>query len=95
MHQLGKSISITLEDGVSGNITTLTSQTQWNFDNQKTDWVAKPLVAKAGDKLRVTCTYDLKLRSLLPEFKNQAPRYVVWGEGSTDEMCLAIVNYVD
>ena len=95
MHQLGKSISITLEDGVSGNITTLTSQTQWNFDNQKTDWVAKPLVAKAGDKLRVTCTYDLKLRSLLPEFKNQAPRYVVWGEGSNDEMCLAIVNYVD
>ena len=95
MHQLGKSISITLEDGVSGNITTLTSQTQWNFDNQKTDWVAKPLVAKAGDKLKVTCTYDLKLRSLLPEFKNQAPRYVVWGEGSNDEMCLAIVNYVD
>ncbi len=95
MHQLGKSISITLEDGVSGNITTLTSQTQWNFDNQKTDWVAKPLVAKAGDKLKVTCTYDLKLRSLLPEFKSQAPRYVVWGEGSTDEMCLAIVNYVD
>ena len=95
MHQLGKTISITLEDGVSGNITTLTSQTQWNFDNQKTDWVAKPLVAKAGDKLKVTCTYDLKLRSLLPEFKNQAPRYVVWGEGSNDEMCLAIVNYVD
>jgi len=95
MHQLGKSISITLEDGVSGNITTLTSQTQWNFDNQKTDWVAKPLFAKAGDKLKVTCTYDLKLRSLLPEFKNQAPRYVVWGEGSNDEMCLAIVNYVD
>ena len=95
MHQLGKSISITLEDGVSGNITTLTSQTQWNFDNQKTDWVAKPLFAKAGDKLKVTCTYDLKLRSLLPEFKNQPPRYVVWGEGSNDEMCLAIVNYVD
>ena len=95
MHQLGRSISITLEDGVSGNITTLTSQSQWNFDNQKTDWVAKPLVAKAGDKLKVSCTYDLKLRSLLPEFKNQPPRYVVWGEGSTDEMCLAIVNYAD
>lgn len=95
MHQLGKTISITLEDGVSGNITTLTSQTQWNFDNQKTDWLAKPLAAKSGDKLKVSCTYDLKLRSLLPEFKNQPPRYVVWGEGSNDEMCLAIVNYVD
>jgi hypothetical protein len=95
MHQLGKTITITLQDGVSGEITTLTSQSQWNFDNQKTDWVAKPLVAKAGDKLKVTCTYDLKLRSLLPEFKNQAPRYVVWGEGSNDEMCLAIVNYID
>jgi hypothetical protein len=95
MHQLGKTITITLQDGVSGEITTLTSQSQWNFDNQKTDWVAKPLAAKAGDKLKVSCTYDLQLRSLLPEFKNQPPRYVVWGEGSTDEMCLAIVNYAD
>ena len=95
MHQLGKTITITLQDGVTGEITTLTSQSQWNFDNQKTDWVAKPLAAKAGDKLKVTCTYDLKLRSLLPEFKSQAPRYVVWGEGSNDEMCLAIVNYID
>lgn len=94
MHQLGKTITITLQDGVSGEITTLTSQSQWNFDNQKTDWVAKPLVAKAGDILKVTCLYDMKLRSLLPEFKTQSPRYVVWGEGSNDEMCLAIVNYV-
>jgi len=95
MHQLGKSITITLQDGASGKLTTLTSTPVWNFDNQKTDWIAKPLSAKAGDILKVSCTYDTKLRSLLPEFKNQPSRYVVWGEGTNDEMCLAIINYVD
>jgi hypothetical protein len=94
MHQLGKSITITLQDGASGKLTTLTSTPVWNFDNQKTDWISKPLAAKAGDILKVSCTYDTKLRSLLPEFKNQPARYVVWGEGTNDEMCLAIINYV-
>jgi hypothetical protein len=27
----------------------------------------------------------------LPAFKGQQERYVVWGEGTTDEMCLGIV----
>jgi len=94
MHKLGKSIVISLQDGVTGNVTTLSSQPVWNFDNQKTQWMNKPLMAKAGDVLKVTCTYDVKLRSLLPELKKEPPRYVVWGEGSNDEMCLAIINYV-
>ena len=39
--------------------------------------------------LRVTCTHDATLRpQLLPELP---PRYVVWGDGTTDEMCLGIV----
>jgi len=94
MHKLGKSIVISLQDGVTGHVTTLFSQSVWDFDKQTTQWLKKPLTTKAGDVLKVTCTYDTKLRSRLPELTNEPPRYVVWGEGSNDEMCLAIINYV-
>ena len=44
-----------------------------------------------GDTVRVTCRHDQSLRDLLPAFKGQPERYVVWGEGTTDEMCLGIL----
>ena len=44
--------------------------------------------AAPGDTVRVTCRHDQSLRDLLPAFKGQPERYVVWGEGTTDEMCL-------
>ena len=31
------------------------------------------------------------LRDQLPAFHGQPDRYVVWGEGTTDEMCLGIL----
>jgi protein involved in polysaccharide export with SLBB domain len=48
-----------------------------------------PIRLRAGDALRVTCTYDATLRAQLPELKPLQPRYVVWGDGTSDEMCLA------
>lgn len=39
----------------------------------------------------MTCTHDQSLRDLLPAFTGQRERYVAWGEGTTDEMCLGIV----
>ena len=44
-----------------------------------------------GDTLTVSCTHDQGLRDKLPAFEGQPERYVVWGEGTTDEMCLGIV----
>ena len=44
-----------------------------------------------GDTVRVTCRHDQWLRDLLPAFKGQPDKYVVWGEGTTDEMCLGIL----
>jgi hypothetical protein len=32
------------------------------------------------------------LRRQLPELQHQPPRYVVWGEGTSDEMCLGILT---
>ena len=46
---------------------------------------------RAGDTLRVTCRHDATQRKYLGELKGVPPRYVVWGDGTTDEMCLGIV----
>jgi len=44
-----------------------------------------------GDTLTVSCTHDQRLRDVLPSFEGIPERYIVWGEGTTDEMCLGIV----
>ena len=95
MHQLGKSVTITHTNISTGEVTTLSTRPQWNFDDQRTDWLSAPIAAQVGDRISVTCTYDVGLRSLLPIYKNLSPNYVVWGEGTRDEMCLAIINYTD
>lgn len=40
----------------------------------------------------MTCTHDAKLRSQLPALEGTDPRYITWGEGTTDEMCLGILT---
>jgi len=90
MHLLGKSIKIELNPGTA-RARTLLDIRVWNFDDQGTVPLAKPVRVIPGDQLRVTCTHDASLRSKLPELRNQQPRYVVWGEGTSDEMCLGIV----
>ena len=39
----------------------------------------------------MTCRHDQANRDLLPAFEGKPDRYVLWGEGTTDEMCLGIV----
>ena len=95
MHQLGRTINITYFNKTSGASTILSTRDLWDFDNQKTDWQSKPIQASQGDQIKVTCTYDVSLRSKLPEFRDLSPNYVVWGEGTRDEMCLAIINYTN
>jgi hypothetical protein len=95
MHQLGKSIEIVYTNGATGARTEISSRPLWNFDDQRTDWLAQPITAKAGDSITVRCTFDVGLRSQLPLYKNLSPNYIVWGEGTRDEMCLGIVNYTN
>ena len=92
MHLLGRSISVTLNPGHSRG-RTLLDRRVWDFDNQGATPLAKPARVRPGDTLRVTCTHDATLRSMLPELQGQQPRYVTWGEGTADEMCLGIVLY--
>ena len=41
---------------------------------------------------KVTCKHVQWLRDQLPSFEGQPDRYVVWGEGTTDEMCLGMLQ---
>jgi hypothetical protein len=89
MHLLGKSIKIEVDPGTPRARTVLDVPV-WDFDNQGAEPIA-PVKLAAGDTVRVTCRHDQHIRDLLPAFKGQPERYVVWGEGTTDEMCLGIL----
>ncbi len=92
MHLLGTSIHVEL-DRRSGTVEHLIDVPVWNFDDQRAAVLAKPVSVHPGDELRVSCRHDASLRHKLPDLAKLPPRYVVWGEGSSDEMCLGIVSY--
>ncbi|CAN5616632.1 hypothetical protein BH10ACT10_BH10ACT10_22480 [soil metagenome] len=89
MHLLGRSIKIEVDPGTP-HARTVLDLPVWDFDNQGAQAV-RPIALKPGDTVRVTCRHDQSLRDLLPSFEGQPERYVVWGEGTTDEMCLGIL----
>ncbi len=91
MHLLGRQIRIDLNPGTP-RARTLLNIKVWDFDNQGSVPV-RPARVRPGDTLKVTCHHDQSLRDVLPAFKDQPERYVVWGEGTTDEMCLGIVLF--
>ena len=90
MHLLGRSIKVELNPGTP-KAQTLLDVPAFDFDDQSARPLAKPVTVKPGDTYRVTCTHDATLRARLPELQKLKPRYVVWGDGTSDEMCLGIV----
>ena len=87
MHLLGRSISVELNPGTD-RARTLLNRPVWDFDNQRATPLKRPAKVRPGDTLRVTCTHDAALRGMLPALDGE-PRYVTWGEGTSDEMCRA------
>jgi hypothetical protein len=90
MHLLGREITVTLNPGQADE-KVLLDIPNWDFDQQGSIPLAEPVRMRPGDTLRVRCRHDAALRAQLPALQGTPPRYVVWGEGTTDEMCLAIV----
>jgi protein involved in polysaccharide export with SLBB domain len=89
MHLLGRRIRIQVDPGTPKARTVLDIPV-WDFDDQG----SRPIDAvhlEPGDTVRVTCRHDQALRDMLPAFEGQQERYVVWGEGTTDEMCLGML----
>ena len=90
MHLLGRSIRIVANAGTPRERLILDIPV-WDFDNQSAVPLARPVALRRGDTVTVTCSHDATLRDRLPALQGLPPRYVVWGEGSTDEMCLGIL----
>jgi len=90
MHLLGRAIKVELNPGTAG-ATVLLDVPKYNFDDQAIRPLATPVEVKKGDVIRVTCTHDAQLRRMLPQLQQLPPRYVVWGDGTADEMCLGLL----
>jgi len=90
MHLLGRSIKVVVNPGTPRAKTVLDIPV-WDFDNQGSTPI-KPVALKVGDTVKVTCKHVQWLRDKLPAFQGQPDRYVVWGEGTQDEMCLGILT---
>jgi mono/diheme cytochrome c family protein len=84
MHLLGKSIRVELDPGTP-RARLLLEIPSWSFHWQAMYQLVKPVKVEPGQVLRVTCRHDASLR-------RGEPRYVLWGEGTTDEMCLGALQ---
>jgi hypothetical protein len=90
MHLLGKSIRIEIDPGTP-RARTILDIPVWDFDDQHSR-PTPPVHLDRGDTVKVTCTHSQDLRDQLPAFETQRQdRYVMWGEGTTDEMCLGLL----
>jgi mono/diheme cytochrome c family protein len=90
MHIRGYDIRIEL------NGKTLLHIPRWNFHWQDAYYLQHPVDANVGDTIRVTCKFDnSKVKQPLVNGKLLQPRYVLWGEGTTDEMCLGLLQAAD
>lgn len=82
MHELGKSFQLELNPDSDQPVMILDIPS-WDFHWQDRYQFAEPLELKRGDILRMTCNWNNNL--------SEDPRYVVWGEGTQDEMCFGTV----
>jgi hypothetical protein len=90
MHIRGYDIRIQL------NGQTLLHIPRWNFHWQDAYYLAKPVDANVGDTIHVSCKFDNSaVKQPLVNGKLLKPRYVLWGEGTTDEMCLGLLQAAD
>lgn len=85
MHTRGKSFRIELNPGTP-DAQVLLDIPHWDFNWQGEYQLMEPIEIKPGDVLRTTCVWD---NTLVDD-----PRYIIWGEGTDDEMCIGTVSYV-
>jgi cytochrome c5 len=81
LHELGDTFRLTLNPGRADE-TVLLDIPKWDFDWQLLYWPVDDVIIEPGDTIRVECSWD---RRFIPE--DAEPRYVMWAEGTNDEMC--------
>jgi mono/diheme cytochrome c family protein len=82
MHELGSSFRMTMNPGTDRE-TILLDIPKWDFGWQLNYQPITPVEVRKGDKVRIECAWD---RSTQP---GREPRYIVFAEGTQDEMCFA------
>lgn len=82
MHELGRSFRMELNPEGDESLLLLDIP-RWDFHWQDHYQFAEPVTINFGDVLRMSCVWDNSL--------SDDPRYVVWGEGTSDEMCFGTV----
>jgi Copper type II ascorbate-dependent monooxygenase, C-terminal domain/Copper type II ascorbate-dependent monooxygenase, N-terminal domain len=92
MHLRGRDIKLELNPGTP-SAQTLLHIPNWDFHWQGNYWFKTPLKVKPGDVLRISCTFNNSTEAQ-PVLNGTPlePRYVVWGESTTDEMCLGVLQ---
>jgi hypothetical protein len=91
MHLLGAAIRIELNPGTP-RARVLLDIPRWDFHWQNGYTLARPVKAEPGDVVRVTCRHDVRKRTRGEDGIPKTHRYVLWGEGTTDEMCLGVLQ---
>lgn len=86
MHEIGSAFRMTVNPGEADERIILDIP-RWNFEWQLQYRPVEPLLIERGDIVRVECVWDRALRSPLLE-----PAYVLWGEGTNDEMCYSTLT---
>jgi hypothetical protein len=92
MHLRGVDIRLELDPGTP-RARMLLHIPRWDFHWQDAYYLEHPVDAQPGDTIRVTCRFD-NSRAAQPVVggRRLTPRYVLWGEGTTDEMCLGLLQ---
>lgn len=91
MHTFGERITISVTRA-NGSRETLLEIPKWDFHWQREYVFAEPQVINPGDKLAVACEWDNSDRAQpFVDGERQSPRDLTWGEGTADEMCIAMI----
>jgi hypothetical protein len=92
MHLRGVDIKVQLNPGTP-RARLLLHIPHWDFHWQDAYYLARPVDADPGDVVRVSCRFDNSARNQpVVGGRRLKPRYVLWGEGTTDEMCLGLLQ---
>jgi polyisoprenoid-binding protein YceI len=85
MHEIGATFRMTLNPGTPEE-KILLDIPQWDFDWQLIYEPVETIQVGRGDTLRVECSWD-RSKLKIPE-----PRYIIWAEGTEDEMCYSVLG---
>jgi len=93
MHLLGRSMTMVVNPGTPQAATVL-NVPNYDFNYQRSYDLQHWVKVMPGDTVQFTCTYDPTLASELPALRKAPAHFVTWGDGSSDEMCLGLLQTV-